>query len=307
MEELDLKGPSRLLANERDRYRAIFQSMAEPAFVVDSSLRLITVNRAFERFFGLGEEEIRGKKCGEVLNYDLCEACPLLQAMKEKSSFSDVGAAMSVRGVEKNLLISGSFLDEAGSASPGGIVVIQDITGQMKMEAAWTSAAQTAVEEKNKLDAIIAALGEGVSIQDTEYRVLYQNQYHKDLVGDHVGEYCYRGYRNMDRVCDRCHLAISFKDGVIHREEQTRLTDHGVINYEIIASPLRNASGQIVAGIELVRDITERKKVEEELTLHKNQLEDLVRERTAEFMTAINFLQDEIELPKAYRRDPQRK
>jgi PAS domain S-box-containing protein len=298
MEDFDLKESSRLPANERDRYRAIFQSMAEPAFVVDHSLRLITVNRAFEKFFGFGEDEIKGKKCSDVLDYDLCGACPLLQAMKGRSSFSDVGAVMSLRGVRKNLLISGSFLDETGSESPGGIVVIQDITGQMQMEAAWRSAAQKAVEEKNKLDAIIAALGEGVSIQDTEYRVLYQNQYHKDMVGDHVGEYCFKGYRNMDRVCDRCHLASSFKDGVIHREEQSRLTDSGVINYEIIASPLRNASGQIVAGIELVRDITERKKVEEELTLHKNQLEDLVRERTAEFMTAINFLQDEID----YRR-----
>jgi PAS domain S-box-containing protein len=45
MDDIDLKETSRRLANERDRYRAIFQNMAEPAFVVDHAFRFISVNR----------------------------------------------------------------------------------------------------------------------------------------------------------------------------------------------------------------------------------------------------------------------
>jgi two-component system cell cycle sensor histidine kinase/response regulator CckA len=72
MEDNDLKETGRQPAHEKDHYRAIFQNMAEPAFVVDHSFSLLAVNRAFERFFGLGEDEIRGKKCRDVLKYDLC-------------------------------------------------------------------------------------------------------------------------------------------------------------------------------------------------------------------------------------------
>lgn len=114
-------------------------------------------------------------------------------------------------------------------------------------------------DEKAKTESIIATIGDGISIQDIHYRVLFQNDRHKELVGDHTGEYCYKGYQKKNQVCEGCHLSLSFKDGRIHRKEQFRITDHGKIYYEIISSALKNARGEIVAGIEAVRDITERK------------------------------------------------
>ena len=48
------------------------------------------------------------------------------------------------------------------------------------------------------------------------------------------------------------------------------------------AAPLRDGTGQIVGAIETLQDVTQRHLVEEELTRHRNQLELLVSERTAE-------------------------
>ena len=121
-------------------------------------------------------------------------------------------------------------------------------------------------DEKEKNEAIISALGDGISIQDTHFKVLYQNNRHRQIVGgDHRGKYCYEAYQRKDEVCDGCHLALSFQDGKIHRKEQSRITDNGTFYYEIIASPLRNARGEIIAGIEAVRDITDRKRLEHAL------------------------------------------
>ena len=39
-----------------------------------------------------------------------------------------------------------------------------------------------AEEQKATADAIIAAIGDGISIQDTDFKIVYQNQIHKDLV-----------------------------------------------------------------------------------------------------------------------------
>jgi len=120
-------------------------------------------------------------------------------------------------------------------------------------------------KEKNRIEAIIGAIGEGISIQDTGYKILYQNQIYKDMVGDHIGEYCYKAYQKRDNICDRCHLAMSFEDGEIHKEEQASVTDEGLVHYEITSSPLKDSAGRIVAGIEVVRDITKRKQIEEAL------------------------------------------
>jgi len=119
-----------------------------------------------------------------------------------------------------------------------------------------------AEEQKAKADAIIAAIGDGISIQDTDFKVVYQNKIHRDIVGDHGGEYCYEAYRRNDRVCEGCPVEMTFKDGMIHRLETTNITPGGIIPIEVTASPLRDSAGKIIASIEIVRDISKRKRVE---------------------------------------------
>ncbi|MEJ2696472.1 MAG: PAS domain-containing protein [Candidatus Sulfobium sp.] len=120
----------------------------------------------------------------------------------------------------------------------------------------------SATEEQARTQAIIAALGDGISIQDRNFRVLFQNEVHKSLVGEHTGEFCYKAYRGRDTVCDGCHLVISFRDGKVHKKIQSRTTEEGTRYFEIASSPLRDSEGNIVAGIEAVREITDRKVAE---------------------------------------------
>lgn len=120
--------------------------------------------------------------------------------------------------------------------------------------------------------AILDAMADGISIQDTALRVLYQNDAHRALVGGHVGEYCYAAYQQREDACDGCHLLQSFEDGKVHRRESTSslMKDRTL---EIISTPLRDADGVIVAGIEAVRDITDRKLAEKRLQQHLAAME----------------------------------
>ena len=154
--------------------------------------------------------------------------------------------------------------------------IIHDITERKQAENELRLAVNKAMEEKTKTEAIIAAIGDALSIQDVNYKILYQNQVSKDIYGDHAGEYCYRAYQNKDRVCQKCHIAMAFSDGRIHRLEQSRITDTGIRYYDITASPVRDVTGNIIAGIELVRDITERKQVDEALRESKDQFRKVV-------------------------------
>jgi diguanylate cyclase (GGDEF)-like protein/PAS domain S-box-containing protein len=109
------------------------------------------------------------------------------------------------------------------------------------------------------------AIGDAISIQDIDFRILYQNSRHKDIIGDRLGEYCYTAVHGKDHVCPRCHLALTFKDGKVHTYEQSRTEGDETRYYEITGSPLKDKTGTIVAGIEVVRDITRRKKTEMKL------------------------------------------
>ena len=110
---------------------------------------------------------------------------------------------------------------------------------------------------------IMDAIGDGISIQDISLKILYQNRAHKDLFGDHTGEYCYKAYECGNHNGKECPLELSFGDSKPHSEERDIRTDKGLIYVEITASPIRSRTGGVIGGIEVVHDISERKLTEE--------------------------------------------
>jgi PAS domain S-box-containing protein len=118
---------------------------------------------------------------------------------------------------------------------------------------------------------IYDAIGDGISIQDTNYKILYQNKIHINLVGSHVGEYCYNAYEKRKERCKGCPLAETFKDGEIHTKERSAPTDKGTLYVEITTSAIKVPTGEIIAGIEVVRDITERKRLDKNLKLSEER------------------------------------
>jgi signal transduction histidine kinase len=83
---------------------------------------------------------------------------------------------------------------------------------------------------------------------------------------DQQGKYCYEGYHHRDTACPECHLLASFREGRAKRRvTSTNHSRRGLLHVEIIASPLSDGNGTIIAGIEVVRDITERKLMDDKL------------------------------------------
>lgn len=149
------------------------------------------------------------------------------------------------------------------------------------LETSLAAAVRRADLEKDKAEAILEVLGDAISIQDTDLKVLYQNRAHQALMGDRRGEYCYAAYQKQERACDGCHLVCSFADGLTHCRESRAETASGPGYFEIVSTPLRDSSGKIVAGIESVRDITERKQAEQRIVELNHQLE----QKAAELVT----------------------
>jgi PAS domain S-box-containing protein len=119
-------------------------------------------------------------------------------------------------------------------------------------------------DEGAKTEGIIAAIGDGLRIIDTDFRIVYENQVHKRLLGDHAGEYCYSAYRQRDGECEMCPLVSTLEEGLTHKTERTLSADTETRHLGITASPLRDASGRIIAAVVIVRDITGRKRIEQE-------------------------------------------
>lgn len=135
--------------------------------------------------------------------------------------------------------------------------------------------------EKNKLETIMASMGDGLIIVAPDYRIIYQNRVITALFGDRTGELCYQAYRGKAERCLDCPVDQSFADGKPHTEELTLQNAGRELCFEVIASPLRDWNGSIVAVVEVLRDVTERKKAQREMERLNASLEERVYERTA--------------------------
>lgn len=133
---------------------------------------------------------------------------------------------------------------------------------QEKDKETTKSSAAKLIKEISKAEGIISAIGDGVSILDRTFKILYQNQFHKDMMGVHTGEFCYKAYVKRQGICGGCPVALTFKNGKVHKVQRELQTDKEIRYAEITASPLKDTEGKIIAGIEVVRDITDRKKAQ---------------------------------------------
>jgi PAS domain S-box-containing protein len=152
------------------------------------------------------------------------------------------------------------------------LLILSDITQAKQMEQDLQATLVKTHKEKAKLEAIMASMGEGLSIQDPDYTITYQNQALKDLIGDHVGEPCYAVYEQNDHICEGCPVQTAFSDGGIHKA-QRKVTINTETRYlDVTVSPLRDMDGTMVAVIEIVRDVTERQNLETQLR-HSQKME----------------------------------
>jgi len=279
---VDLTGYKRaaeLIGQLSHRNELILKSAGEGICGIDLDGAITFANAAATRMTGWGVDELIGKSQHELLQHSLGDGTPhprenckiyaslkdgIVRRITDEVFWRKDGTSFPVEYVSTPIHEGGRIV--------GAVVVFNDISERIFIEDALRAVTRRAREEKAKTEAIIAAIGDGISIQDNNYKIVYQNKVAQGFYGKHVGEYCYKAYQNREQVCERCQLTMAFADGKTHKLEQKRTTDKGVFFYEITASPIRDASGNIVAGIELIREITERKAAEEARKLSEERL-----------------------------------
>ena len=176
-----------------------------------------------------------------------------------------------------NALHTVRVLTDKKGAVAGMLGIARDITEVKRVEESLNKAVARVNDDKARLESILSTIDEGISIQNTDFKVLYQNQAHMRIFGGNTGgDHCYQAYIHADSLCAGCPVEEVFRDGNVHKLER-EISNNGEERFiEIKASPLRDASGNIVAGIEEVRDITACKSSEKKLRMFSAAIEEAV-------------------------------
>jgi len=260
------KKAEQALADEATRRRILVDQSSDGIVVLDQDGKVYEANKRFADMLGYTPEEVR-----HISVFDWEYLFPPEQVLQMVRTVDEAGDHFETKHRRKD----GSTYDVEISTN-GAVVagqklifcVCRDITRRKQAE----EALQT---EKNKLQSVIGAIEYDLTIQDKDFNVIYQNEASRiSSGGDQLGKKCYWAYEGRDRICDGCPVEKAFKDGKSHTTERKRIMPSGEVTlWENTANPIRDARGNIVSCLEIGRNITERKKMEQQLQEKNEQLD----------------------------------
>jgi PAS domain S-box-containing protein len=121
---------------------------------------------------------------------------------------------------------------------------------------------------------ILQSVGEGFSVIERDYRIVIANRafgcQSKMPVEDITGKHCYEISHRTDRPChesgEECPTKHTFDTGQPHTVIHThRDRDGNPLYVEVRSYPMHDESGNVVSVIEVTNDITEKRKLEDQL------------------------------------------
>jgi len=255
--------------------QTLLDTIPNPIFYKDAQGIYLGCNKAFEKFTGLTLEELKGKTVFEVYPKEQAEvyyakdnelfAQPGVQVYETTLKYAD-GSLHDV------IFNKATFFKSDGTL--GGLVgVALDITERKRMEKATREAEQ-------KLRNLMDHVAVGVSLISPKMEILELNKQMLDWfphIDPAAKPLCYQAFNDplRDGVCDYCPTVKTLQDGKVH--ENITNTPHagGVRYFHIVSTPLKDAEGNVLAAIEMVQDITERRRWEEELRRVHAQISQL--------------------------------
>ncbi|MBA4372899.1 MAG: hypothetical protein C0402_08540 [Thermodesulfovibrio sp.] len=247
-------------------------AMLDPLWVVDEMNRVADVNPAFVRLFGYSREEVIGASVYDFFDEQNVGIIrnQLLERTERKIASTYEVSIITREGTSMPVLLSGSPILEEGRVS-GKIGIFKDFREQQGFR-------REVEQSRDYVETVVNSIEDQLLVIDKEYRIVTANRRALEHVsGSPVGQYCYLVSHDMNKPCwadgHECPAQSVFLTGKNFRTTHQHTGSGGERRFhEIVATPIRDAAGNVSQVIELIRDVTDRISHEEEIFRKNREL-----------------------------------
>ena len=234
------------------------------------TLKFVRFNKAGEQLVGYSREELIGKSDYDFFPKEVADIFTAKdrQVLDSREMVDIPEETIRARNDEERLLHTKKIplLDESGT--PQYLLGISEDITERKLAA-------EALQEKNAfIRNILDSVDEGFIVVDSQYHIRSANRAYCDLVhaaeNDVVGRLCYELLHKNTEPCfelgEMCPVRKTFATGKPQFSTHTHEDASGAKQYvELKTYPITDASGTVVSVIETFNDVTEKRKLEEQL------------------------------------------
>jgi PAS domain S-box-containing protein len=282
-----------------EKYRSLVANLNEVVFTLDAESNVTYISPVIERFAGYNSTEIIGKSFTNYVHPDDLQdlVASFRQALAGQSN-PDEYRLLRKDGAYVYVRSNSRIFTENGRVNLIG--VLSDITGRKRAEEELRYAHQ-------QLAQIIEFLPDATFVIDNDRKVIAWNRAIEEMTGVGQGSMIGKGdyayavpFYGEPRplLIDLVQVEDSSTALKYEYTEKVNTTIYAEAFTPCLyqgrgawlwgtASPLVDDEGNIVGAIESIRDMTERRRTEDELAKHRERLEELVAERTTDLL-AVN-------------------
>ncbi|EXJ14402.1 response regulator [Imhoffiella purpurea] len=269
------------------QYRAILDSVQDAIIVTTRSGLIHVFNKSAEAIFGYSAREILGLGIGLILpDQDYERLVTLSSRLLCDPNSTQVWKPdhQIVRGRRKDgtpISLEASAAVARLEDQSGHTLVLRDISDRLRAE-------RELRESQERLQTLLQTIPDPVWLKDTQGRFLACNRRFEalygaseaDIVGKTDDDFTDRASADFFRAHDLATMAAG--RARTNEEEILFASDGHRELMQTIKTPVLDGRGEIMGVLGIARDITELKRAEHELEQHRNHLQELVDERTAE-------------------------
>jgi PAS domain S-box-containing protein len=256
----DRKRTEDALRESEIRYRTIFENTGTAMVIIEEDTTVGFANNEFFRLTGYSQEDIDSRKSWtEFVHKDDLERMVRQHKLRRARSRDALGQyefrLLTKSGETRNILLT----IEMFPGTTRSIASLIDITGHKCTE-------ETLATSRLLLQSVFDAVPDLLIVIDRNYNIIYTNAKGHDLIHQEDPEKqktCYGRFKLLDAPCESCSARPVFETGRSTEQEMINPADGRI--REVRAFPIIDPHGGVSYVIEYVRDITDRKRIEDAL------------------------------------------
>jgi PAS domain S-box-containing protein len=269
-EVVKINQAEKALQKSEENYRRLFENAPAVILTLDLKGNVTSINKVAEEY-GFKKDEVIGKNMRKFI---LKRYWPKLlkdlvqlsrgKTVKRKIEIDTPKGKKTVAYKSNPIIIDNKVV--------GIQSILTDITEQKNTEEALRKSEKSWSDSFNSLEDIMIIIGKNFTIKkmnDSGLKLLGKTN------EEVVGKKCYQTIHGMDAPGEFCPLKRALKTG--KAESVDRYEELFDKYFSIKSSPIFNERGEIVSFVDLMRDITERKKAEKALRQERKTLETVTQ------------------------------
>jgi len=279
------------LRSSEDLLRGTLESTADGILVIDENGRVSHMNKRFAKIWDIPEKLVQQRDDERLLEHlgsQLDDPSAFLEKLQASCPADQDSSDILYLKEGKVLEVYSLPLIREGRFA-GRVWSFRDITEHKQAEDELKQAAQ---EWQSTFDSVTDL----VSVHNKDFKFIRVNKACVDAFNmkpeEFVGKACYEVIHGRKDPWPNCPYNKALETGRPVTEEF--FEPHLGIYLDVSVSPILGESGEVLGGVHIVKDITDRKQAEETLRKARDELEVRVEERTAELARANKVLEAEI-------------